>query len=168
MSEGAEKPIYIRLAPNGELPEFPDSSPSKVVVILDGNYNQEWQDRCSQWMVAGGCRYMMAWGPNCSSWDDSVDHADVERFDFGEIPDTHFVMTTWHDDETLEEVFWFSQYCATLTYDDVEISTIILLHIGSADRAEEFAQLFEQSRSLADREEPEPQRGNWFRRLIRR
>jgi hypothetical protein len=55
---------------------------------------------------------MMAWGRKCSSWDDSVDHANLERFDYSEIPDEDFVMTTWHENEPLCDVFFHARMCA--------------------------------------------------------
>ena len=78
------------------------------MVILEGDYGADWQDEVSRWLVDSGCLYMMAWGPRCSSWDDSVDWANIGSFGDEEIPDAAFVMTTWHDDEPLDEVFWFA------------------------------------------------------------
>ena len=51
---------------------------------------------------------MMAWGMDCSAWDFSVDEASLG----GQIPNGDFVITTWHDNEPVEEAFWFAQFCA--------------------------------------------------------
>jgi hypothetical protein len=42
---------------------------------------------------------MMAWGRECSSWDDSVDWANIDKFGDSPIPDDECVVTTWHEDE---------------------------------------------------------------------
>lgn len=79
---------------------------------------------------------MMAWGSNCSSWDDSVDIANIEQFEFGEIPGDKFVMTTWHADEALSQVFWFSKNCAF--HPAVELERTVILHISDRERESEF------------------------------
>jgi hypothetical protein len=95
---------------------------------------------------------MMAWGPNCSSWDDSVDWADIEARNYQE-DDSAFVMTTWHENETLESVFWYSQNCANFSYDDVDLTEAVILHVANVAREQEYLSLFEQSKTLAEREE---------------
>ena len=72
--------------------------------------------------------YMMAWGKDCSSWDDSVDLANLKDFNFEEIPDEKFVMTTWHNNEPLEEVFWFSKRSAF--HPNIEMQDTLIIHIS--------------------------------------
>jgi hypothetical protein len=122
------------------------------VVVFDAAYTKDWQNAVSDWLVASGCRYMMAWGPDCSSWDDSVDWADLEARNF-EDDDQTFVMTTWHDNESLESVFWYSQNCANFSYDDIELPQALIVHIGQTDREAEMLALFERSATLAEREQ---------------
>ena len=141
-------PHYVRIAPNEPLPDLIALAPFKAVVVLETDYSSDWQNEVSDWLIKCGCRYMMAWGPNCSSWDDSVDWADLDARDF-EDDDDKFVMTTWHENESLEDVFWFSQSCANMSSDDVEL----ILHVSSQTREDELLSLFEQSKSLANRED---------------
>src|SRR5215213_4311350 len=116
--------VYVRVAPEGDMPDVA-ASPARVVVIAESAVSPFWQARVSTWLARSGCLYMMAWGENCSSWDDSVDVANLEEFNFGEIPDDRFIMTTWHTDEPLREVFWFSKHNAT--HPTVEIDRTVLL-----------------------------------------
>lgn len=83
---------------------------------------------------------MMAWGKDCSSWDDSVDLANLEQFGSGEIPDEKFVMTTWHEDEPLEDVIWFAKFSAL--HPTTPLENVLFLHIGSTDRQSEFKDLY--------------------------
>ena len=83
---------------------------------------------------------MMAWGKDCESWDDSVDWVNIEAFDFGEIPDNEFVMTSWHEDEPLEEVFQFAKEMAH--HPTVKLDNIVILHIGADDKHAKFEKLF--------------------------
>ena len=86
---------------------------------------------------------MMAWGKDCSSWDSSVDDANLEAFDFNYIPEEKFVMTTWHDNEPLEEVFWFSKHCAF--HPEVDLQEFVLVHISSVDKESVFRERFQNA-----------------------
>jgi hypothetical protein len=52
------------------------------VVVVDAEVSQEWQMLASKWIIDIGCMYMMAWGIDCTSWDDSVDYAHLEKYDY--------------------------------------------------------------------------------------
>ena len=127
---------YLRIQPEAALPAVSTRLPTRVVVVADSEVSPKWQAVVSTWLVQSGCLYMMAWGNNCSSWDDSVDMANLEEFKFGQIPEDRFVMTTWHTDEPLAEVFWFSKNNAF--HPTVELEHTILLHIGVNDRGQEL------------------------------
>ena len=72
----------------------------------------------------------MAWGPNSSSWDDSVDWAWLEKYDF-DCPDDDDddCMTTWHDKVPRSEALWFFENCAHI--DDFSDPVVIILEIVS-------------------------------------
>ena len=158
---------YVRITPGDTFPDLSSLAPYKAIVVLDADYSPDWQNEVSDWLVGSGCRYMMAWGPNCTIWDDSVDFADLEARSF-EDDDSKFVMTTWHDDESLEDVFWYSQFCANFSYDDVELINAIIVHVSQTDREASMKALFERSASLAEREPQVPEPLPWFKRLFRR
>ena len=69
------------------MPDVGDLKPFKAIVVIEDRPTPEWETQASKWLVDSGCLYMMAWGEDCSSWDDSVDWANLETFDFGDIPD---------------------------------------------------------------------------------
>lgn len=75
---------------------------------------------------------MMAWGKECSEWDKSVDQANLDDFNGVDIPNDKFVLTTWHDDEPLEEVLWFSQHAAH--HDAIPDKRLLLLDISLTPR----------------------------------
>jgi hypothetical protein len=76
----------------------------------------------------------MAWGPQGSAWDDAGDFANGAKHNYGEIPDDKSVMTTWHDGESLEEVFWFCRHSAH--HSAVTLKHVLILHIASAPNPE--------------------------------
>ena len=120
---------YIQLQPGSALPDISDLSPFRSVVVIEESVTPEWRAQVSDWLVKSGCLYMMAWGKECSTWDDSVDTANLEIFNYKNIPDDKFAMTTWHEDELLKEVFWFSKHSAD--HPEIEISSTLVLHISN-------------------------------------
>lgn len=134
---------YIHLAPESTVFNGVMEGPSRVVLIAESEVTPTWQHQVSQWLIASGCLYMMAWGVNCSSWDDSVDMANLEEFDFKPIPEGRFVMTTWHEKQALQEVFWYAENCAH--HPVVEVTSTVLLHISPAPRAAELLGAYEAS-----------------------
>ena len=93
--------------------------------------------------MTSGCLYMMAWGKNCSSWDDSVDIANLERFAYEDIPDSQSVMTTWHENESLEEVFWFSKNNSS--HPTVALQSVVLVHIAARERQSELLHAYAEA-----------------------
>lgn len=144
---------YVRISEHEPLPPLDSLAPYRAVIVLSGNYSDEWQDDVSRWLVNSGCRYMMAWGPNCSSWDDSVDYAVIQKFLPSEAPDAHHVMTTWHEDETLESVFWYCQFCAQFSSNDVELHQAVIVDVSEHERKDWILALYQRAATLADREE---------------
>ncbi len=137
-------PRYIHLSAGGELPLLP-AHPFKAVVIIEMPVTPEWRDLTSTWLVESGCRYMMAWGHECTLWDDSVDWASLEQFDYGNSPDAPFVMTTWHDKEPLSEVLWFAGYAAS--HPDIMLEQLILIHIAPQGEQARILKAFREARS---------------------
>jgi len=122
---------YIQLQQGSEPPEITSMAPFRAVVVIEEEVTTDWQSIVSEWLVKSGCLYMMAWGKNCSSWDDSVDHANLSEFNYEEIPDNKLVITTWHDNEPLKEVFWYSKN--TAIHSEVKIENTLILHISKSN-----------------------------------
>ncbi|MCA9560068.1 MAG: hypothetical protein KC583_16085 [Myxococcales bacterium] len=99
----------------------------------------------SRLLVDTGCVYAMAWGLDCSLWDDSIDRANIERFKDREIPDAQFVMTTWHERESIEEVLWFAKVCAAASYSNEPLNDLLVLDFSQQDRAAFIEAAYEQA-----------------------
>jgi hypothetical protein len=131
---------YVRVEPNGSLEPYQGGRPFRAIVVVEEAVEPTWQSIASKWLVDSGCVYMLAWGRECSSWDTSVDLANLQAYDYGDIPDDGFVMTTWHEQEPLSEVFWFAKNCAFA--ETVEIVDTVVFHVSRVDRNEEYSQLY--------------------------
>jgi hypothetical protein len=53
-----------------------------------------------------GMAYFCGWGPDCSRVHDVVDEEVVQR----NLSEEADVMTTWHDDEDLDDALWFAEF----------------------------------------------------------
>jgi hypothetical protein len=127
-----DAPVYFHLEPGAPPPDVSALSPFRAVVVVDTAVTSTWQSQMSEWLVKSGCLYMMAWGKDCSSWDDAVDIANLEQFDYGSIPEDRSVMTTWHDEQPLSDALDFCKRHAN--HPTVNLRYTILLHI--ADRSD--------------------------------
>ncbi|WP_309602499.1 hypothetical protein [Sphingomonas sp.] len=149
-----ERPLYIRIEPNADVPELSHPNPFKAIVVLETESSGEWQEIVSQRLVTAGCRYMMAWGKECEEFHDIVDKTSLGRHNY-DVPAENFIMTTWQNNESLENVFWYSQFCADFSYDDVELRETLIIHVSCINREAEYLELYAQSETLAEREDNE-------------
>lgn len=133
---------YLHLRPD-EAPPPVGSRPSRAVIVSDVEVTQDWRNRIAQWLLQSGCLYVVAWGVECEVWHDTVDWTNLEAFDFGDIPDEKFVMTTWHPDEPLSEALWFAGQCAF--HPHVKLDETAIIHI--TNEAEEAGMLDAYSES---------------------
>ncbi len=117
--------------------------PNQMVVIIEAAVSPEWQSNVSDWIIESGCLCMMAWGLDCGSWDDSVDMALLEKFDFNGTPEECCVMTTWHPDESLKEVFWTAKNGTFLS--TVAPESTVLLHISVESREHELLSAYAEA-----------------------
>jgi hypothetical protein len=123
---------YIQLTDTAPLPNVAALRPFKAVVIVEATVDAARQAAVSEWLVGSGCLYMMTWGQGCSSWNDAVNLANLEAFNFADIPDTQLVITTCHENQPLHEVFWFSKY--TAMHPCFPLDNILLLHLSPMAR----------------------------------
>jgi len=133
---------YLHLSAGSALPPLRDA-PFRAVVVVEQEVTHEWREQVSKWLVAGGCLYMMAWGQDCSLWDDSVDYANLDEFAYGDIPEDRFVMTTWHEKQSLSDVFWFAEHCAS--HSTIELEAIVILDIVPVSREAEMLAHYERA-----------------------
>ncbi|WP_245824971.1 DUF7684 family protein [Sphingomonas azotifigens] len=135
---------YHHLSPEHALPVLP-AVPFRAVLVADQGVAPEWRNGIATWLAASGCLYFIAWGTDSEAWHDSVDWANLEAFNFGDIPDERFILTTWHDREPLSEVLWFAGHCAR--HPDVELRETVLLHLAPAPQAETLLIAFNAAQS---------------------
>ncbi len=145
---------YLHLPPGQKPPDFGKKRPYRAVVVVEQDTSPEWRAKVSDWLVQSGCLYMMAWGPDSSAWDDSVDWANLialggaDALGGEEIPDDDFVMTTWHDHEPLSETFWFSEHAAH--HPTVPIDETIIIDVGPTERRAALVEMLKAAQQADD------------------
>lgn len=146
------KLIYHRLKLN-DLPKLDDTeSKFRLILVSDTTSPYEWKKAVADLLVNGGCGFAACWGVDCKEWHDAIDDANIDQFPEQDIPDEAFIMTSWHDDETIDEAFWFGKYCARS--DSFDMHETVILHHGQIDRENELLELFEAQRWLGKSEHP--------------
>ncbi len=133
-------PTFLHLKPGDALPRLDDVAPFKAVLVIECEATPEWQAEVSDWLVRSRCRYMMAWGVKSGYWELSVDRANTARFPDGEFPEYELVMTTSHQNELLQETFWYSEQCAT--HPSWKLNRTYIIQIALKGRAGDLLNTF--------------------------
>lgn len=131
-------PRYCLLQPDTALPPL-DNTPSMVILVSDAECGDMWRWEVARWLVAGGCRYLLAWGNDCETWHDAVDDASDEALDYEDPLPEQQLISTWHEDEDLDEVFWFARHKAS---HPVPLARTLIVHIAQQARGEELLAQF--------------------------
>lgn len=107
--------------------EFPTSH---FVLLLAANYfpiDQEEMIEVATNLISKGNAYLCAWGGGCTNGDTNWDIAAVESE--AEKKYGFFTMTTWHEDESLEEAVWYSLNAAYVDEHIWDTTSVILVTI---------------------------------------
>ena len=131
---------YIQLTATAELPDIAGLRPFKALLIADEFVSPDRQAEISHWLVESGCLYLMSWGQGGSSWNDAVNLANLKNFNFDAIPDQQLVITTCHENESLEDMFWFCRH--TAMHPSFPLDNMAIVHVGEVAREAEFLKRF--------------------------
>lgn len=86
------------------------------------------RDKIATDLVASGCRYAVCSGYESSKWDDAVDLAFLDTSPDFNPPDEKFVMTSWHDQESLREVAQF--FVLNTSFDFFKPAAFVIVAVG--------------------------------------
>jgi len=125
---------YIHLPTDSPVSLPMEMNKFKCLLLIERDVGSEYRHQVSAALVAAGCLYTLAWGRDGSAWDEAVDWAFLEHYDFGEYPEDAFVMTTWHEDEALEDTMCFAKHCTQ--YSNVQIDDILVLDFVDQERSD--------------------------------
>jgi len=95
-----------------------------------GTFSDDERSRVARSLIVSNCRYVVAAGRLCERWHDATDWAWIKEYrDESEaIRDERHVMTSWHDDESVDDVTFF--FALTTPFDDHDFTDLLVLHVG--------------------------------------
>ncbi|OYO27874.1 hypothetical protein [Janthinobacterium sp. PC23-8] len=126
---------YLHLTPDSDFPVLEDLPPFKAIVIVDAEVEEMVMWASCRALVAAGCRYASVWGTQCEAWHDAIDDAYLEATNYDDVAPENSLVTSWHEDEELSEVFWFARHRAVHA---AELRATLILHIADAPRRDEL------------------------------
>ncbi|MCC2970311.1 hypothetical protein [Massilia sp. IC2-476] len=127
---------YLHVRPDEELPPLDAYPPFLAVLVVDVVCEEMWRWEACRRLAASQCRYLLAWGEQCEDWTESALDAQLEAFDFEDIPPEKLLMTTSHEDEDLDEVFWFARHKAR--HPALQLAQTLIIHIAERGRKGEM------------------------------
>lgn len=102
----------LQILPISSIEDLADSIPRKAEYFTlflawdNTNVDHERLLQLFRPLVDRGLAYFCCWGQGCEETHDAVDWCAQDR-ESQMAPPTHILMTTWHDNESLEEALWF-------------------------------------------------------------
>jgi hypothetical protein len=103
-------------------------------VVADAKITNDERDALSKEIVRQGCRYAVCTGFQCSKWDDSIDTAFIATDPNFSPPEERFIMTTWHENDPIEDVSNFFRWNTTFENFSPQHYLVILVG-GDAETA---------------------------------
>ena len=134
------KATYLQLRPEGPLPTLDHLQPFMAIVVIDDDSDEMWRWDVARWLATSGCRFMLAWGKECPSWREAVEDAALEAVDYDDVAPEQAVLTTSHEDDDLDEVFWFARHRAS--HPALQLSNVVILHVAELGRPDELMAQF--------------------------
>ena len=77
-----------------------------------------------------------------------MDWTVLEAFNFNDIPEDRFVMTTWHDKEPLSKALWFAGHAAS--HPDIDLTCTLIVHVARDARRDAILALYDKSQTMTD------------------
>lgn len=131
--------VYLWLPVGAPLAPLEFATPFRAVVVAEEDPGSDRRQAICDWLAAAGCRYLMAWGIEASAWDDAMDWASLDRVNYADREDKDFVPTTWHDNDSLPEVFDFARQLAR--HPSLALDDLLVLHLSAKPAAAKMLEL---------------------------
>jgi hypothetical protein len=109
------------------------------ILSYDPSQTPEERDKIASDLVTSGCRYAVCSGLESSKWDDAVDLAFLDTSPDFDPPDEKFVMTSWHDQESLRETAEF--FARNTSFDFFEPAAFVIVAIGESPETNQAERL---------------------------
>ena len=141
----------VRVASFDAIPRtFPVAKKTFVLLLaVDGRGipDHTLRHQCAT-LLEAGARYVCVWGPDCSRVHDAFD---LVAGELGFNSRDAVIMTTWHENEPLEEAAWFAANAAFAHHAYAEASNVLVaLSVGSVEWESQIRQYLQAGTPLLD------------------
>lgn len=126
---------YLHLTPDQPLPALEGLSSFKLILVAEAVVEEMTMWETCRSLVASGCLLALAWGQQAESWREAIDDAFLEATNYEDLDDAQTLIATAHEDEELDEVFWFAKHRAAHA---APLRDTLILHIAGAARRDEL------------------------------
>lgn len=111
-------------------------APFVCLIYSNQNVNIDDISLVADWLISSGCLYAVCAGKDCETWHDTIDEISVIK----DVEDakTELIMTTWHENESIEEVVWF--WLNSTNFDNKIFENYLCLIIDDSKLMEEEIQ----------------------------
>jgi len=83
----------------------------------------------SRALIASNCRYGVCGGLECDRWHDGLDEAFLSQGLSNDEEESRFVLTTWHTDESPDDVAFF--FVHNTNFDDHDFKQFVVVQLGT-------------------------------------
>jgi hypothetical protein len=112
------------------------------ILSYDRTQTASERDKIAADLVGSGCRYAVCSGFESSKWDDAVDLAYIGTSPDFNPPDEKFVMTSWHDQESLQDLAQF--FLLNTSFDFFDPAAFVIVAVGDDPEVREAEILVRQ------------------------
>ncbi len=135
INPGPECPLFSESLPDFAALEHVVLPSTHTVLFIAADASGVHNDtiaRVAERMLASGLIWVCVWGPDCERVHDIFDEVHVGD---GATEPSFTLMSTWHDDEPLEEALWFFTASAFPLDTEIETTSYLAVTVGSTDWA---------------------------------
>jgi hypothetical protein len=138
VEKGGKTYITMTIDSPGEfVSPFPGTLFPCMIWDHDGRFTGAQRAEVARQLLQAGCRYAVCGGQSCEAWHDAVDEEFVQQHmnDSNATLDAVHVMTTWHADESPDDVAFF--FVLNTNFGDHDFERYLVLHVGDGQAKEE-------------------------------
>jgi hypothetical protein len=126
---------YLHLDPEAELPALQGLHQFKAIIAIEAEVHEAVMWDVSRWLISSGCLVALTWGKNSEAWREAIDDAFLEAVDYEDVPAERAVIATAHEEDDLDEVFWYAKHRAS---HPAELHDTLIIHLADTSRRDEL------------------------------
>lgn len=116
-------------------------------IISEIDTSEEYKNSVTDYLYNMGCLYLCTWGNECADWHDAMDWSTLCKHDY-DVPDDEHCMTSWHENDPVEEMLFFLKVCANTYLESAEFEDTLILYVGNNPDKDNILKIYETVENL--------------------